>query len=155
VGALRRCRLVPPGGHAPPARRLGPGQLTHTVVAVAVAVAGCGLRRPATPRTRHYCGAYSDAFLDGDVVADRRSVWSSRLSASSGGGATVVAEGDTGLAVFAHVVFDEDSGWGSLVDNLHVAQHRRLLTFSDCLRVVTMGDPCGMPVSCGMRTVGA
>ncbi|MEU7305556.1 GNAT family N-acetyltransferase [Streptomyces sp. NPDC007206] len=74
---------------------------------------------------RYYRGAYSDAFLDGDVVADRRSVWSSRLSASTRGGATVVAEDDTGLAGFVHVVFDEDSRWGSLVDNLHVAQHRR------------------------------
>jgi glutamate dehydrogenase/leucine dehydrogenase/SAM-dependent methyltransferase len=45
---------------------------------------------------RHYRGAYSDAFLDGDVVADRRSVWSSRLSHASGS-ATVVAEDDTGL----------------------------------------------------------
>jgi glutamate dehydrogenase/leucine dehydrogenase/GNAT superfamily N-acetyltransferase len=74
---------------------------------------------------RHYRGAYSDAFLDGDVVADRRSVWSSRLAAPSRGSATVVAEDDTGLAGFVHVVFDEDSRWGSLVDNLHVAQHRR------------------------------
>lgn len=73
---------------------------------------------------RHYRGAYSDAFLDGDVVADRRSVWSSRLSAPSGS-ATVVAEDDTGLAGFVHVVFDEDGRWGSLVDNLHVTQHRR------------------------------
>jgi len=30
---------------------------------------------------RHYRGAYADSFLDGDVVADRRSVWSSRLLA--------------------------------------------------------------------------
>jgi leucine dehydrogenase len=73
---------------------------------------------------RHYRGAYSDAFLDGDVVADRRSVWSSRLSAPNGS-ATVVAEDDTGLAGFVHVVFDEDGRWGSLVDNLHVTQHRR------------------------------
>jgi leucine dehydrogenase len=73
---------------------------------------------------RHYRGAYSDAFLDGDVVADRRSVWSSRLSAP-GGSATVAAEDDTGLCGFVHVVFDEDGRWGSLVDNLHVAQHRR------------------------------
>ncbi|MEU2717978.1 GNAT family N-acetyltransferase [Streptomyces sp. NPDC007205] len=74
---------------------------------------------------RHYRGAYSDAFLDGDVVADRRSVWSSRLSAPSGGGATVVAEDDTGIVGFVHVVLDEDGRWGSLVDNLHVIQHRR------------------------------
>ncbi|MEU2746609.1 GNAT family N-acetyltransferase [Streptomyces collinus] len=73
---------------------------------------------------RHYRGAYSDAFLDGDVEADRRSVWSSRLSVPSSS-ATVVAEEDTGLAGFVHVVFDEDGRWGSLVDNLHVTQHRR------------------------------
>ena len=30
-----------------------------------------------------------------------------------------------------------------------------LLTFSGCLRVVTLGDPCGMPVLCGTRMVGA
>lgn len=73
---------------------------------------------------RHYRGAYSDAFLDGDVVADRRSVWSSRLSAPIGS-ATVVAEDDTGLVGFVHVVLDEDGRWGSFVDNLHVVQHRR------------------------------
>ncbi|GCB51670.1 GNAT family N-acetyltransferase [Streptomyces sp. NL15-2K] len=73
---------------------------------------------------RHYRGAYSDAFLDGDVVADRRSVWSARLSAP-GSSATVVAEDDTGLTGFVHVVFDEDGRWGSRVDNLHVTQHRR------------------------------
>src|SRR6266545_1171398 len=28
---------------------------------------------------RHYRGAYSDAFLDGDVVADRLAVWTARL----------------------------------------------------------------------------
>ncbi|MCX4912059.1 LamG domain-containing protein [Streptomyces sp. NBC_00687] len=31
----------------------------------------------------------------------------------------------------------------------------KLLTFSGCLRVVTLGDPCGMPVLCGTRMVGA
>lgn len=40
-------------------------------------------------------------------------------------------------------------------------EHRRilrlgwLLTFSGYLRVVTVGDPCGMPVLCGTRMVGA
>lgn len=28
---------------------------------------------------RHYRGAYSDAFLDGDVVSDRLAVWAERL----------------------------------------------------------------------------
>jgi len=72
----------------------------------------------------HYRGAYSDLFLDGDVVADRRSVWSSRLSAPAHS-MTVLAEDDAGPAGFVHVVFDDDDRWGSLVDNLHVAHDRQ------------------------------
>ncbi|MEU8789284.1 GNAT family N-acetyltransferase [Streptomyces sp. NPDC048643] len=73
---------------------------------------------------RHYRGAYADSFLDGDVVADRRSVWSSRL-AVPGDNVTVVAEYDSELAGFVHVVFDADERWGSLVDNLHVVHGRQ------------------------------
>src|SRR6478752_4827506 len=40
---------------------------------------------------RHYRGAYSDAFLDGDVLKDRRSVWEARLCAP-GPYATIMAE---------------------------------------------------------------
>jgi hypothetical protein len=32
---------------------------------------------------RRYRGAYADSFLDGDIAADRRSVWSARLAASA------------------------------------------------------------------------
>jgi ribosomal protein S18 acetylase RimI-like enzyme len=68
---------------------------------------------------RNYRGAYSDAFLDGDVEADRRVVWSSRLAAPEKA-QTIVAEHGDQLAGFVHVVFDADDQWGSLVDNLHV-----------------------------------
>src|SRR5882757_8987456 len=74
---------------------------------------------------RHYRGAYADAFLDGDLVADRRSVWSARLAAPDANSTTLVAEDDRGLAGFVHVVFDHDDRWGSLIDNLHVAADRR------------------------------
>jgi ribosomal protein S18 acetylase RimI-like enzyme len=79
---------------------------------------------------RHYRGAYADAFLDGDVVADRLAVWSARLAdADARGGATgavtILAEDGTGMVGFVHVVFDLDERWGSLVDNLHVASERR------------------------------
>jgi GNAT superfamily N-acetyltransferase len=73
---------------------------------------------------RHYRGAYSDSFLDGDVLADRRAVWSQRLAANAGT-VTLIAEDDAGTAGFVHVVFDEDERWGSLVDNLHVTNDRR------------------------------
>lgn len=82
---------------------------------------------------RHnYRGAYSDSFLDGDVVADREAVWSQRLSAEEDtaatarhpGTATLVAHrpgSPSGLIGFAHAAFDVDPRWGSLLDNLHVA----------------------------------
>jgi GNAT superfamily N-acetyltransferase len=73
---------------------------------------------------RHYRGAYSDSFLDGDVLGDRRRVWSSRL-AESAGTATIVAEDEGSLVGFVHVVHDQDERWGSLVDNLHVVNARR------------------------------
>jgi len=72
---------------------------------------------------RHYRGAYSDLYLDGDVVADRKTVWSARLAAPASA-ATILAEDETGLAGFVHVVFDDDEKWGSLVDNLHVVADR-------------------------------
>jgi ribosomal protein S18 acetylase RimI-like enzyme len=69
---------------------------------------------------RHYRGAYSDTFLDGDVEADRLAVWSGRLGANDPFRHTVVAHHDDTLVGFVHVVFDDDPRWGSLVDNLHV-----------------------------------
>jgi GNAT superfamily N-acetyltransferase len=75
---------------------------------------------------RHYRGAYSDVFLDGDVRDDRETVWRQRLAARDGGSRTVVAENDAGLVGFAHGIFDSDPTWGALLDNLHVrAGHKR------------------------------
>src|SRR5688572_14136585 len=56
---------------------------------------------------RHYRGAFSDAFLDGDIAADRRSVWSARL-AGPAGSATILAELADRLVGFVHVIFDDD-----------------------------------------------
>jgi hypothetical protein len=73
---------------------------------------------------RHYRGAYADSFLDADVLADRRAVWSARL-AEPAGSITVLAEDGGGLAGFVHVILDDDAEWGSLIDNLHVAHRSR------------------------------
>ena len=73
---------------------------------------------------RHYRGAYSDSFLDGDVVADRLAIWSERLRAPDPVRPTIVAD-DVAILGFAHVVFDDDPTWGSLLDNLHVAFARK------------------------------
>jgi ribosomal protein S18 acetylase RimI-like enzyme len=73
---------------------------------------------------RFYRGAYSDSFLDGDVLANRRATWTDRF-AHPYPSATILAEQDGELAGFAHVIFDDDPQWGSLVDNLHVRHDRR------------------------------
>jgi ribosomal protein S18 acetylase RimI-like enzyme len=72
---------------------------------------------------RHYRGAYSDSFLDGDVGTDRLAVWTGRLEGANPGCRTIVAQDGGALVGFAHVVFDDDPIWGALLDNLHVA-HR-------------------------------
>src|SRR5258708_16945646 len=69
---------------------------------------------------RHYRGAYSDAYLDGDVEGDRLAVWSERLRDRRTDYRTIVAEDAGRLVGFAHTVLDEDEAWGALLDNLHV-----------------------------------
>lgn len=69
---------------------------------------------------RHYRGAYSDDFLDGDVQTERAAVWSERLREPDGITHTVLAENGDGLVGFAHTVFEADPRWGALIDNLHV-----------------------------------
>lgn len=96
----------------PQLRTAGPGD--------AVAVA----RLHADSWRRHYRGAYSDAYLDGDVLTDRLAVWSGRL-AEPAGTVTLLAEDGTDVLGFVHVVVDDDAKWGSLVDNLHVTAARQ------------------------------
>jgi GNAT superfamily N-acetyltransferase len=72
---------------------------------------------------RHYRGAYSDAYLDGDVLADRTALWTERLRTPEPRSVTILAEQD-GLVGFTHLIFEEDPQWGALLENLHV-QHDR------------------------------
>ena len=75
---------------------------------------------------RHYRGAYSDAFLDGDVVADRVAVWTHQLREPDARHQTILAKTGAGLIGFAHTAFDDDPTWGALLDNLHVVHgHKR------------------------------
>jgi GNAT superfamily N-acetyltransferase len=70
---------------------------------------------------RHYRGAYSDAFLDGDVADDRLALWTGRLGQADPGTYTITAELDGALVGFAHTILDQDDTWGALLDNLHVS----------------------------------
>ncbi|HEX6360634.1 GNAT family N-acetyltransferase [Actinophytocola sp.] len=95
---------------------------------------------------RHYRGALLDSYLDGDVVEERRTVWTNRLSRPAPDRHTVVADVDGAIAGFAHTVLDADRRWGSLLDNLHVRHDftrqgigARLLT--ETARAVTRSRP--------------
>jgi GNAT superfamily N-acetyltransferase len=75
---------------------------------------------------RHYRGAYADAYLDGDIMAERLAVWSGRLAAAAGTATLLAEDQDSGESLgFVHVVLDHDPEWGSLVDNLHVTAARQ------------------------------
>jgi ribosomal protein S18 acetylase RimI-like enzyme len=70
---------------------------------------------------RHYRGAYSDAYLDGEIDEERTVVWTERLSEVGADHFTIVAESDGLIVGFAHTRLDEDPSWGALLDNLHVS----------------------------------
>lgn len=84
---------------------------------------------------RHYRGAFSDAFLDGEVVDERKKIWRERLTATDVNHFTLVVDRDGQIVGFVHMILDDDPEWGALLDNLHVwyqfKRHgigRRLLT---------------------------
>jgi ribosomal protein S18 acetylase RimI-like enzyme len=68
----------------------------------------------------HYRGSYLDSYLDGDVIADRLEVWTSRLAPPRLNQCTLIADYGGQVVGFAHTVFDHDPNWGALLDNLHV-----------------------------------
>lgn len=69
---------------------------------------------------RHYRGAYSDAYLDGELDTDRLLVWTKRLTHGGDDTFTLIAKHENKTAGFIHVDLDGDPTWGALVDNLHV-----------------------------------
>lgn len=69
----------------------------------------------------HYRGAFSDAFLDGDLPGERLRVWRQRLDRPPGNQLVLLAVDDANLAGFICAYAAHDSQWGSFIDNLHVA----------------------------------
>jgi ribosomal protein S18 acetylase RimI-like enzyme len=82
---------------------------------------------------RNYRGAFSDTYLDGDLVAERLSVWTERLGSPHTGTFTIVAEHpgpgpgpDRGAIIgLAHTILGADPAWGALLDNLHVSHDEK------------------------------
>jgi ribosomal protein S18 acetylase RimI-like enzyme len=70
---------------------------------------------------RAYRGIYTDAYLDGELVAERQQVWRERLSRPTPNQFVLLAEVDGELVGFVCAYGADDVEWGSLIDNLHVA----------------------------------
>lgn len=70
----------------------------------------------------HYRGAYSEDFLDGDLLAERLSAWTAALADPA---RLTILAGAPELVGFASVIADAHPVWGSLLDNLHVALERK------------------------------
>jgi len=73
----------------------------------------------ATSWRRAYRGMLSDAYLDGDLEAERRAAWTTRL-ADPDFGFGWIAHADTEPVGFVYVRHERDPHWGVHIDNLHV-----------------------------------
>jgi len=67
-----------------------------------------------------YRGIFRDDFLDGDVIADRETVWHERLSSPVSNQYVLVAEKSGDLVGFVCAYGNEDPVFGTFIDNLHV-----------------------------------
>jgi hypothetical protein len=70
---------------------------------------------------RHYRGAFTDDFLDGDVDSVLRDRWRARFATKDPRTRTILAWQDGQLVGLAHTELGADPMWGALLDNLHVA----------------------------------
>jgi ribosomal protein S18 acetylase RimI-like enzyme len=86
---------------------------------------------------RHYRGAFSDSFLDGDVVGYQLARWTERLSALDPQDRTIVAELGGEVVAFAHTRLGDDATWGALLDNLHVSYELKRLGIGTQLLALT------------------
>ncbi len=69
-----------------------------------------------------YRGALSDAYLAGDVAAERLQWWQSKFAEPGPGQHILLAENHGALCGFVCVYGNESPQWGCYLNNIHVAQ---------------------------------
>lgn len=72
---------------------------------------------------KYYRGIWNDAYLDGPVRTDRLKVWEARMQSPAQSQYIVLAESEKRLAGFTCIFVDDDTQYGTLLDNLHVDSH--------------------------------
>jgi ribosomal protein S18 acetylase RimI-like enzyme len=70
--------------------------------------------------SQNYKGIWSDAFLTTNVLDNRRQVWQERLSRPAANQFVTVASVEKSICGFGCAYANQDSVWGTLLDNLHV-----------------------------------
>jgi len=68
----------------------------------------------------NYRGAFSDYYLDNEVLPNRIKVWQERLQNPSENQHVIIAEENGKLLGFVCAYFNEDNTYGTYLDNLHV-----------------------------------
>src|SRR5690348_9141775 len=111
---MREAPMIRTRGAPGPAARTNPWTIVRMSFDVVYRVAGptdatAVADLHADSWRRNYRGAFADAFLDGDVVAERRAHWATRFTGP--GTTTILAEDGGRLVGFVHVVFDDDPTW--------------------------------------------
>jgi GNAT superfamily N-acetyltransferase len=71
-----------------------------------------------------YRGMLPDAYLDGELDAERAQFWHARMMTSSDRRFVLLAEQGQTLVGFVCVLLDEEPAWGACLDNLHVQPGR-------------------------------
>lgn len=69
-----------------------------------------------------YRNALSDHYLNGDVLTERVAYWTKWLNSPSADDYVLLLKQSDNLIGFACAQLDHDPTWGSLLDNLHIAE---------------------------------
>jgi GNAT superfamily N-acetyltransferase len=74
---------------------------------------------------QNYRGIYTESYLANGVDEDRKNTWHKRLSEPAVNQRAIMAIDAGELIGFACVFLDNDPGYGSLLDNLHVSSGKK------------------------------
>jgi ribosomal protein S18 acetylase RimI-like enzyme len=90
---------------------------------------------------KFYRGILSDHYLDNEVVQDRLHTWNNRLKVPAANQQLTVATLNNEIAGFACLFLDDDTMFGSLLDNLHVSAQQQKsgigkLLMKECVKKV-------------------
>ena len=111
-----------------------------------------------------YRGAFSDAYLDGPIEAERRAFWHERLRPVRADMLTLLLEDAAATPLgFVCGFLHDDARWGTLIDNLHVdpalkgrGRGRALMRgFGEALRGLAADGPVHLFVLAGNDAAAA